>query len=139
MLEVESGRDITDSVLSSPGYTFLLVAHRIEEADDGYIDLINEIYDYSVEHGYGFYALTSSPVESIELWSDRTGAEYPFCLTDDITLKTIIRSNPGLLLLKGAWCSINGATTAFPTSMSLRAASTPCPWVPGSRATTSIP
>ena len=101
MLEVESGRDITDSVLSSPGYTFLLVAHRIEEADDGYIDLINEIYDYSVEHGYGFYALTSSPVESIELWSDRTGAEYPFCLTDDITLKTIIRSNPGLLLLKG--------------------------------------
>ena len=28
-----------------------------------------------------------------------TGAEYPFCNTDDITLKTVIRSNPGLLLL----------------------------------------
>ena len=34
---------------------FLLVAHRIEEADDSNIDLINEIYDYSVEHGYRFY------------------------------------------------------------------------------------
>lgn len=101
MLNIESGTDITDSVLTTPGYVFLLVAHRIEEADDSYIDLINEIYDYSVEHGYGFYALTSSPEEEIALWCDRTGAEYPFCQMDDITLKTIIRSNPGLLLLKG--------------------------------------
>ena len=34
------------------------------------------------------------------MWRDKTGAEYPFCQTDDITLKTIIRSNPGLLLVK---------------------------------------
>ena len=31
---------------------------------------------------------------------DKTGAEYPFCQMDDITLKTIIRSNPGLMLIK---------------------------------------
>lgn len=100
MQSLTSGADITDSVLTSRGYTFLLVAHRIEEADDSNIDLINEIYDYSVEHGYGFYALTSSPEDAIALWCDRTGAEYPFCQMDDITLKTIIRSNPGLLLIK---------------------------------------
>lgn len=100
MQSLTSGIDITDSVLTSRGYTFLLVAHRIEEADDSNIDLINEIYDYSVEHGYGFYALTSSPEDAIALWCDRTGAEYPFCQMDDITLKTIIRSNPGLLLIK---------------------------------------
>ena len=34
------------------------------------------------------------------MWRDKTGAEYPFCQTDDITLKTIIRSNPGLMLIK---------------------------------------
>lgn len=34
------------------------------------------------------------------MWRERTGAEYPFCQMDDITLKTIIRSNPGLLLIK---------------------------------------
>lgn len=100
MMSLDTGEDITDSVLSDKGYTFLLVAHRIEEADDSDIDLINEIYDYSVEHGYGFYALTSSPEDEIELWRDKTGAEYPFCQMDDITLKTIIRSNPGLLLIK---------------------------------------
>ena len=100
MQSLTSGTDITDSVLTSRGYTFLLVAHRIEEADDSNIDLINEIYDYSVEHGYGFYALTSSPEDAIALWGDRTGAEYPFCQMHAITLKSIIRSNPGLLLIK---------------------------------------
>ena len=100
MMSLDSGDDITDSVLLDKGYTFLLVAHRIEEADDSNIDLINEIYDYSTEYGYGFYALTSSSEDEIELWRDKTGAEYPFCQIDDITLKTIIRSNPGLLLIK---------------------------------------
>ena len=100
MISFGTGEDITDSVLSDKGYAFLLVAHRIEEADDSNIDLINEIYDYSAEHGYGFYALTSSPDEEIGMWRERTGAEYPFCQMDDITLKTIIRSNPGLLLIK---------------------------------------
>ncbi len=100
MMEMETGEDITEQVLAYPGYTFLLIAHRVEEADDSNIDLINEIYDYSVEHGYGFYGLTSSPQQSVELWQDKTGAEYPFCQMDDITLKTIIRSNPGLMLIK---------------------------------------
>lgn len=100
LLELETGEEITERVLTDMNYTFLLVAHRIEEADDSNIDLINEIYDYSVENGYGFYCLTSSPDEEIELWRDKTGAEYPFCLVDDITLKTIIRSNPGLVLIK---------------------------------------
>lgn len=101
MMDVETGEDITQEVLTDTGYVFLLVVNRVEEADDGNIDLVNEIYDYSVEHGYGFYALTSSARDEIELWCDRTGAEYSFCQMDDITLKTVIRSNPGLLLLKG--------------------------------------
>lgn len=100
LVEQSTGEDITDKVLTDINYTFLLVAHRIEEADDSNIDLINEIYDYSVENGYSFYCLTSSPSEEIELWRDKTGAEYPFCLVDDITLKTMIRSNPGLMLIR---------------------------------------
>lgn len=98
--DLETDEDLTEKLLSAKGYTFLLVAHRIEHADDSHIDLINEIYDYSVEHGYGFYALTASPKEEILQWSDRTGAEYPFYEADELTLKTMIRSNPGMFLLK---------------------------------------
>ena len=75
---LETGEDLTDRILSDTGYVFLLVMPRVENADDSHIDLINEIYDYSVENGYAFYALTSSPAEAVEFWSDRTGGEYPF-------------------------------------------------------------
>ena len=100
LMDLQTGDDVTEDVLSFEGYTFFLVAHRVEQADDSNIDLINEVYDYAVENGYRFYCLTSSPEEEIELWRDKTGAEYPFYMVDDIALKTMIRSNPGLMLLK---------------------------------------
>ena len=110
--ELETGEDITYNVLENEGYTFLLVAHRIEQADDKHIDLINELYDYAVDNGYGFYALTSSSEQEIEEWRDWTGADYPFGIVDDTELKTVIRSNPGLLLIKngtimGKWRNDN--------------------------------
>ena len=100
LMDLETGENMTSEVLDHNGYTFLLVAHRVEEADESDIDLVNEVYDFCVEYGYHFYALTSSPEEEIMRWREQTGAEYDFFLADDITLKTIIRSNPGLLLLK---------------------------------------
>ena len=100
MMNHEDGEDITEQVLSDENYTFLLVSHQLGLADDSKIDLINELYDYSLEYGYAFYCLTSSSDEDIMEWQVNTGAEYPFCLMDNITLKTMIRSNPGLILMK---------------------------------------
>ena len=100
MINYEDGEDMTEQVLADKNYTFLLVAHQLGLADDSKIDLINELYDYSLEYGYAFYCLTSSSDEDIEEWRANTGAEYPFCLMDNITLKTMVRSNPGLILLK---------------------------------------
>ncbi|MCR4810421.1 MAG: triose-phosphate isomerase [Prevotella sp.] len=94
------GEDITDEVLSDSSYTFLLVAPKLEKADDSRLDLINELYEYSIEHGYQFYCLTASEEEGRQQWRDMTGAEYPFCFSDETALKTVIRSNPGLVLLK---------------------------------------
>lgn len=100
IMNYEDGEDLTEQVLADENYTFLLVSHQLGLADDGKIDLINELYDYSLEYGYAFYCLTSSADEDILKWQENTGAEYPFCLMDNITLKTMIRSNPGLILLK---------------------------------------
>lgn len=92
--------DITDSVLGRKGYTFLLIAPHLELADDSRMDLINQVYEYAENYGYPFYCLTASPDRAVERWRIMTGAEYTFCTTDETTLKTMIRSNPGLMLLK---------------------------------------
>ena len=94
--------DITEEVLENSSYTFLLVSPHLEKADDARLDLINELYEYSQEHQYPFYCLTASTEEAIDHWRDITGAEYPFCQADETMLKTVIRSNPGLVLLKDA-------------------------------------
>ncbi len=100
VIRMEDGEDVTEQILLDKGYTFLLVSHQLDRADESAIDLINELYDYCLMYGYGFYALTSSGDEDIQRWREETGAEYPFCLVDNITLKTMIRSNPGVMLLK---------------------------------------
>ena len=100
MTRRDNGEDITEQALANPGYSFLLVAPYLEQADDSRFDLINEIYEYAVEYGYPFYCLTASADRAIATWRDLTGAEYPFCATDATTLQTIIRSNPGLVLIK---------------------------------------
>jgi len=97
---VSDGEDITQQILDDKGYTFLLISPHLEQADDSNIDLINQIYDYSKYNGYGFFCLTASAQKAINRWNDISGAEYSYCNTDEITLKTIIRSNPGLMLLK---------------------------------------
>ena len=112
MIRYDDGEDITEQVLADEGYTFFLVAHQLGQANQSRMDLINELYDYSLEYGYAFYCLTSSSDEDILKWQEDTGAEYPFCLMDNITLKTMVRFNPGLMLLKkgkvvGKWSIID--------------------------------
>lgn len=92
--------DITEQILEDPGYTFLLCSPHLENADDSNFGDIDQIYEYAEEHDYPFYCLTASTDEAINRWIELTGAEYPFCTTDETTLKTVIRSNPGLVLLK---------------------------------------
>ena len=98
-METES-EDITEPVLLNQGYTFLLVSPHLEQADDSQLDRINEVHEYAQDYDYPFYCLTASGQQGMQRWREQTGAEYPFCQTDDIVLKTMIRSNPGLMLLK---------------------------------------
>lgn len=91
--------DLTDSILSAE-WTFLLVAPHLEDASEGNLDRIDDVYDYCQMHGYSMYGLTASGRRAIRTWTENTGAEYEFMHCDEIPLQTMVRSNPGMVLLR---------------------------------------
>lgn len=120
-IQKADGDDITDSVLTAKGYIFLLVSPHLEQADDSNFGDIDLLYEYCQERKIPFYCLTASTKKDIDHWGDITGAEYPFCFTDETALKTIIRSNPGLLLLKDGTIIRKWSHNDLPSSSSLNA------------------
>ncbi len=104
------GDDITYEVLEKEGFTFLLIAYDVNKAEHKFNEKIASIHQLAQYGDIDFYALTASVDEDIEKYSELANATYEWCKTDPITLKTIIRANPGLVLIKdgiivGKWNS----------------------------------
>ena len=92
--------DITPDVLNDPGYTFLVVSPHVEEASENGLDLIDDVFDYCSNWGYNMIGLTSSGDEAVRQWIENAGAEIGFMFCDEVPLQTMVRSNPGLVLIK---------------------------------------
>jgi hypothetical protein len=61
---------------------------------------MEDVINYAADHGYKFYCLTSSSTTEILDLEKANSTGFDYCLTSDRTLKTMMRTNPGLLLLK---------------------------------------
>ena len=94
------GEDMTATVLNEKDYSFLLISPNLKTADDQNFGDIDRIYEFCNDRNFSFRCLTASTEEDILNWQNLTGAEYPFFFTDATTLKTIVRSNPGLVMLR---------------------------------------
>jgi uncharacterized membrane protein YphA (DoxX/SURF4 family) len=90
------GEDLTQQVLSDTGYTLLMIAIKLNEADTRQLSAGFDLGNYCISNGIGFLILTSSGSEEIKSFDNG----LDFCSTDETTLKTMMRSNPGYMLLK---------------------------------------
>lgn len=95
------GQDLTDLILSDQGYTLLIIYNNLKKADLKNSESINSLVNKAISKGYKVYGLTSSVPEEFEVFKEKAKAAYPIYLMDNTTLKTMIRSNPGVMLLKG--------------------------------------
>lgn len=94
--------DITDLILEDAGYTLLVISHKVEKAVTKNIKCVKSTIANAKKAGANVIWLTSSYSDEIEEFKTQYGIEDTFGATDDITLKTIVRSNPGLVLIKDA-------------------------------------
>lgn len=92
--------DVTEVILTDTGYTFMLVSPHLEDASDSGLDMIDDVFDYCANWGYNMIGVTSSGSEAIRQWTENAGADIRFLFCDEIPLQTMVRSNPGLVLIK---------------------------------------
>jgi len=92
--------NITEEILEDDNHTILAVAYNLTQSDVQYQPAINRLAEYAQEKGIRFYGLTSSSERDIEAYKKRNHVPYEFCTADEIQLKTMIRSNPGVIILR---------------------------------------
>ena len=75
--------------------------YDLHKAKVKYLDEVHQVYEKSQAEGAEFFVLTSSS-DMIETFKEKHNLPYQFALTDPIQLKTMVRANPGVVVLEGA-------------------------------------
>ncbi len=99
-ITAQNGDDITKQVLSDDDYSVLIISHDVNRANHEGFKKAKSFLNNLDAKNYKVYVLTSSLSDEIVKIKEELSLEYKFYTTDDITLKTIIRSNPGVVFIK---------------------------------------
>ncbi len=96
----ETDTDLTSVLLEDEGYSFLMVAAHLADANREALEYASRLAAWTEMAGHSFYFTTSSGEAEIEEIRQSLDLSFGFHTSDEITLKTIVRANPGLLLIR---------------------------------------
>jgi len=99
-IETRDGENIYDFFLNDDNFVFMLISHDLDKASLKNQEKINALAGWAKSQHYSFICLTSALFDKSDQFTIDHDVPYEFFNCDEITLKTIIRSNPGLIVLK---------------------------------------
>lgn len=95
------GTDYTTEIIENPYYNLVIVAYDLSKANPHAIGNLNALAINSAEnYNIRSVLLTSASPENVNTFKKKNKLVMEVFNADAVPLKTIIRSNPGLLLLK---------------------------------------
>ncbi|MDR2906401.1 MAG: DoxX family protein [Bacteroidales bacterium] len=97
------GQEITDMVAGNPDYSFIVAMYDIKKARKRNMPKIFALQDLARQKGFEFVFLfdLNATTEQIDQFKQKVGREdLDMYYSDDKSIKAIVRSNPGLILLK---------------------------------------
>ncbi|MBP7101825.1 MAG: DoxX family protein [Bacteroidales bacterium] len=103
LIDMETTQDLKKSIIEQGGYHFILFIHNISKAN---LNNFNEIKNFAKkceEEQIPFIAVTGSTPKQIEQFNESQNSSFKFYYSDETPLKTAIRNNPGLILLKDGY------------------------------------
>lgn len=96
----EDDEDYTEQILTYPDTTMLLIVASESTAKIGDSDYMNEMWDIACDKHQPFYLVMSEDSQATERFKDKTGLSCPVLYGSREMLQTMIRSNPGLVILQ---------------------------------------
>ena len=102
--------------LLGQGYTLLHISKDLGLSQARGQEDLNGLFAEAAAQGWRTAALTPSTAEDARAYQAEHGANYAFYSTDPTELKIIVRSNPGMVLLKDGVVMEKWAWRDFPTS-----------------------
>ncbi|NQY68350.1 MAG: DoxX family protein [Flavobacteriales bacterium] len=94
------GEDVNDEILNNEEVSFMLVAYQINQSNVGAQKEINELVDKIAASGFDFKGISASLDNNVQEFRHENQSMFPYYSADETTLKTIIRSNPGLVMMR---------------------------------------
>tara|TARA_B100000809_G_scaffold259471_1_gene304554 strand:+ start:4735 stop:6210 length:1476 start_codon:yes stop_codon:yes gene_type:complete len=96
----DDGNDYAADYFNEEGYIFMFVAYDINKTKESSMKKMNTFVDQCNANGSYVVGLTSSLYNDVENFRHKNQTMFDFYTCDDTTLKTIIRANPGIVLMK---------------------------------------
>ena len=100
-LSDEQGTEYTREIIENPYYNLIIVAYNLDATNKNAINELNALAINATE-GYNIRTvlLTTNSPEDMEMFSKAHNLAVEVFYADAVPLKSMVRSNPGLLLLK---------------------------------------
>lgn len=99
----KEGDNLTEEIISIPNFHFIIVAYDITKANKKSFESLKDFAKGCTKDSISILCLSGSTPNEIETFTKETKLNFPVFSTDATALKTIIRSNPGILLLKNGY------------------------------------
>lgn len=94
------GMDRTDEIVENPDYNLIIVAYNLDETNISGLEQLNELALSSEEYRVRTVLLTASTSTKVNEITESLDLYAEVFYVDAVPLKSMVRSNPGLMLLK---------------------------------------
>ena len=97
----ENGFEYTNQIIENPEYNFIIVAYDLSKTNRSALQKLNDLASkMTEEYQIRTVILTSSSYEKTTRLSEELNLTQEFFFADAIPLKSMVRTNPGLLIMK---------------------------------------
>lgn len=110
-----NGNSLTDSILNQDRTALVLLITSGNNLDSKTLKKMEPLVAESKENNRPYYAISALPADTIQDLLQKNGMEMPVYLADKKTLLTMIRSTPGLMVMKKGIVLAKFGFRDFPT------------------------